>query len=467
MNGVLGMMELLSETALSGRQRSLVGKARYSGEVLLGVINDILDFSKMEAGKLRFEEVPFLLHKTVEEAIGMFAPQANSKGLELVCIVDQRVPSNVVGDPVRLRQILINLIGNAVKFTLKGEVAVHVSSLCEDQGRTVLRFAVCDTGIGVSAEDRKGIFDPFSQADCSTTRKFGGTGLGLAIARQIAQLMGGEVGVESEPGKGSTFWFTACLKQSGNGKDEAASETALSRSADPTLSFSGPHKEDDCFVRTFHARVLLVEDNPINQEIGKAMIEGFGLQVDLADNGKEAIEVMSRVHYDLVFMDCQMPGMDGYEATRHVREHEKSGYQGQGNGDRYNATLPTEQPHVPIIALTAHALEGDREKCLASGMDDYMTKPFSQKQLRDILSRWLSEKKGAAIKSEGNNKNEIREESTPPKVEGTDGNANEKKADTGSPIDRKALEQIAALKPKGTADILHQVISIYFSSSLA
>lgn len=204
MNGVLGMIELLSETALNGRQRSLVTKARYSCEALLCVINDILDFSKMEAGKLRLEEVPFLLHKTLEEVVDMFAQQANSKGLELVCIIDPRVPNKVVGDPVRLRQILINLINNAVKFTMKGEIAVHVSSYGEDQGQAVLRFAVRDTGIGVSYEDMKGIFDSFSQADSSTTRKFGGTGLGLAIARQLAQLMGGKVGVESEPGKGST-----------------------------------------------------------------------------------------------------------------------------------------------------------------------------------------------------------------------------------------------------------------------
>ncbi|MGB4067293.1 MAG: response regulator [Nitrospira sp.] len=496
MNGVLGMAELLLTTQMTDRQRQMTETVQRSGTALLSIINDILDFSKIEAGKLELEQIEFGLRQTVEEAVELFAEPAGKKGVELTCFLPNEIPDAVIGDPVRLRQVLLNLVGNAMKFTERGGVAVRVHCLSRKANQVTLKYEVRDTGIGIPEAAQKSLFTAFSQADGSTTRRFGGTGLGLAIVRQLAHLMGGQVGIESVPGQGSTFWFTTQL---GYDSKQHSTESALSRSlagtrvlivddnatnrfileaqlqgweaetisadsaamaldllkqtvterkpvdlaiidihmpdmdgielarvmkADPALrtipllalssvepdSSPGqtassnffawlrkPARQSmlrDCLLRQRYAaaeaapitacatppptvsnkRILLAEDNPVNREVALGMLEFLGYHVDLAENGQQAVEAVSRQRYDLVFMDCQMPVLDGFAATAAIRQHEAS----VGIGH-----------HIPIIALTANAMEGDRDKCLAAGMDDYLSKPFSQEGLRAALQRWM------------------------------------------------------------------------------
>jgi TMAO reductase system sensor TorS len=358
MNGVMGMSELLQGTELSPRQRRLAETISRSAEGLLQIINDILDFSKIEAGKLEMEDVEFGLREIIEETIEILGVRARSKGLELKCVLESSVPAGVRGDPMRLRQVLINLAGNAIKFTEVGEVAVRVKALGEDG---VLRFEVTDTGIGISEEAQTQIFSAFNQADSFTTRKYGGTGLGLAICRQLIGLMGGEIGVHSVPNRGSTFWFEVRLPPTA---DPASTFTAISSPlaapAPAAVPGGGP-------------LVLLVEDNAVNREVAVGMLENLGYRTDTAANGMLAMEAVAEGSYAAVLMDCQMPVMDGLSATNEIRRREaKSG-----------------APRVPIIALTANALEGNRERCLAAGMDDFLTKPFTQQQLAQLLGRWL------------------------------------------------------------------------------
>jgi len=363
MNGVMGMSELLQGTELTARQRRLAETITRSAEGLLQIINDILDFSKIEAGKLAIEEIEFGLREIIEETIEILGVRARAKGLELKCVLEPSVPACVRGDPMRLRQVLINLAGNALKFTEVGEVVVRVKAL-DDDGR--LRFEVADTGIGISEEAQTQIFSAFSQADSFTTRKYGGTGLGLAICRQLVGLMGGEIGVQSAAGRGSTFWFEVRLPATA---ERAAASSAPSRApvpppgAAPAASFapgSGP-------------LVLLVEDNAVNREVAVGMLENLGYRTDTAANGMLALEAVSESKYAAVLMDCHMPVMDGLTATTEIRLREaKSG-----------------APRVPVIALTANALEGNRERCLAAGMDDFLTKPFTQVALAQLLGRWL------------------------------------------------------------------------------
>ncbi|MBT8763395.1 response regulator [Desulfohalobiaceae bacterium Ax17] len=496
LNGVIGMLGLLLDTKLTPEQRDFAETARRSGNALLGIINEILDFSKIEAGKLELEETPFNVHQLVEDVTEMFAEAAYAKKLELSCLIYSDVPDVLQGDSGRLRQILTNLLGNAVKFTERGEVVVRARKAQEDVGSVLIHFEVSDTGIGISPEVQTKLFDPFVQADSSTTRKYGGTGLGLAICKQLAEIMGGEIGVQSEPGKGSTFWFTARLKKvdereagtlrrkdlrglkllivddnetnriilehyasnwgmksvsvsSGPSALTALEEAQARREpfdiaildfmmpemegmdlgktikARPELAevrlilltsfakrgqaneareagFSGyltkpvrqsqlydclaivmgeipnqesKEQEQDSIQSSPRARskgrILLVEDNVVNQKVAMLMLEKMGYLVDVAANGKEAVAAVKKIPYDLIFMDCQMPEMDGFEATAEIRN------------------LEGEDRHTPIIAMTAHAMAGDRERCLAAGMDDYVTKPVKKDELAKVVERWI------------------------------------------------------------------------------
>ncbi len=492
MNGVIGMSELLQATELTPRQRHLSQTIAQSAEALLQIINDILDFSKVEAGKLELERIEFGLRETVEQAIEICAARAHAKGLELICAIDPAAPNKVNSDPTRLRQILINLVGNAVKFTDAGEVMVRVSAL-DDDGR--LRFEVIDTGIGIAPESQEEIFSPFSQADTFTTRQYGGTGLGLAICREIATLMGGNIGVTSTVGEGSTFWMEVRLERAVDAAptftrlprmrlvglralivdDNANNRLVLSQhlqswgvavqavessvaalallETDPHVDFAllddqmpgmggielaqiiradarwsamrlvmltkrDNHDSDSTVVQLFAAiltkpvrrsqllncvtravaapaesseesgirpvllpaarafvpKILVVEDNPVNSEVAAGMLETLGCDTKVVENGWLAIEILNHETYDAVFMDCHMPVMDGMTATAEIRRREQS-----AGGAR-----------MPIIALTANAMEGDRERCLAAGMDDFLIKPFTLQKLAALLRRWLA-----------------------------------------------------------------------------
>ncbi|MEM9457573.1 MAG: response regulator [Myxococcota bacterium] len=503
MNGVLGMSSLLLETPLSDEQRGCVEAIHLSANGLLSIINDVLDLSKIDAQKLTLEEIEFDLRDIVEEALQIQSSAAAEKGLELASLVERAIPRTLRGDPGRLRQVLTNLLGNAVKFTPHGEVTAAVSLVEHDQATVLLRFEIRDTGIGLSPEARRSVFDPFVQADDSTTRKFGGTGLGLAIARQLSLMMGGEIGVHDQEGPGSTFWFTArlaripgveapapdpelagiralvvdehetsraalmqllteqgvevdgcaspqqaharleegayrvvmvdkevrdtdgsplseslfekirtsdalapirtlllsrigtggsaamecdtevdgylvkpvrranlsmtlraALRPQGNPADRARDDAELEPMVDPGSSRTRPRTGP---------RILVAEDNTINQMVIRKMLERLGARVDVVTNGEEAIAAASAGGYALVFMDCQMPVLDGYEATRRIRE------------------LPGPHRTTPVVAMTAHAMTGDRERCLDAGMDDYVPKPVQPQELQRVLGRFVSE----------------------------------------------------------------------------
>jgi signal transduction histidine kinase/DNA-binding response OmpR family regulator len=569
MNGVLGMAELLSETELSDKQRRLVGMIRASGESLLSIINDILDFSKIEAGKLDLEKVDFAPLAVLEDMAELLAARAQAKGLELIVSADDDAPAWVNGDPHRLRQILLNLVGNAIKFTDAGEVVVRCrrERPATGNGSELLRFEVSDTGIGIPAEKKERLFQAFAQADGSTTRRFGGTGLGLVIAKELAQLMGGDIGVESQPDLGSTFWFTIRVTNPhspsvplptlhsptgkrllvvddnsttrsvlehlarGWGMDVACAadgEQALGLLREATdrgrpfalalVDMAMPRMSGVMLVRAIRAdralarmpvvmltslgredeiaiarqcgasgylgkpvrrdemrhvivealfptagprpdefadppprpqlagRVLLAEDNLVNQAVAVGMLESLGLTVDVAANGREAVTMHAHGRYDVVLVDCQMPEVDGYAATSEIRHRE-----GDTGG------------RVPIIALTANALEGDREICIASGMDDYVAKPFSRDQLMIVLSRWLprsvAERASApavqpATKAAAQSAPQAAGQAAQPAAKPV--------AVTGEePINRRALDAIRALMgPSGDA-LARKVIRTY------
>jgi PAS domain S-box-containing protein len=502
MNGVLGMTELLLNTPLSDKQRRFADTVHRSGVALLTIINDILDFSKVEAGKLELEYLDFDLRQMIEDVVELLAERAQRKGLELACLIPDGVPAVVQGDPLRLRQVLTNLIGNAIKFTEQGEVVVRVAILETTDDTVLLRVEVSDTGIGIAPEAQQRIFDDFSQADGSTTRKYGGTGLGLAISRRLIHMMHGTIGVKSAPGQGAVFWFTVRLQTSQTrhpslqtlddalrgvrvlivddndtnrlilhhqvsawdmwDRSAASGAQALQMlheavaqgtpyavvildmhmpemdgitlaqtiKADPSLraarlvmlTSAGPFAEIQeaqlagitghlskpvrqselysCLVMvikgtsvassaatpathesTLHGTVLLAEDNPINQELTCGILESLGCRVEVVANGRQAFDAFCRASYDAIFMDCQMPEMDGFAATRAIRDTERQRAHEQGT--------PEGAERIPIIALTASALTGDREQCLVAGMDDYVSKPFTVEQLRLLLQRWL------------------------------------------------------------------------------
>jgi PAS domain S-box-containing protein len=362
MNGVIGMTGLLLDTDLSGLQRRYAETIRSSGEVLLALLNDILDFSRIEAGKLELESVDFELAAVLDELAAPLALRAWEKGIKLQCEVGPDVPSRFCGDPGRLRQILTNLLGNAVKFTERGEICVQSGLLEQTETDFLLRFTVRDTGIGISPEQQQKIFQKFTQADISTTRRYGGTGLGLAIAKDLTELMGGNIGVTSTLGVGSEFWFTVRLSRSSLGTMPTDIPVAGSFSQTSLTA-----------IRRGGARILVVEDNAVNQEVALGILRKLGLRADAVGDGAEAVELLKTLPYDLVLMDIQMPEMDGLEATRIIR----------------NPQSNILNHHVPVIAMTANAMRGDRERCLEAGMNDYVSKPMSPQALLEALNAWL------------------------------------------------------------------------------
>ena len=357
MNGVIGMTEMLLSTPLSSPQQEIARTIQHSGEALLTIINDILDFSKIEAGKLEFEEVEIDLLELVRGTTELMQPQAEAKGVPIFSDLDRTVPRLVRGDGGRLRQVLLNLLSNALKFTARGEVRLQVSVDHDNADRATLRFRISDTGIGFGPEVQERLFRAFSQADSSTTRKFGGTGLGLAICKQLVERMSGEIGCQSTPGRGATFWFTVQL-----GKPAARRALPLHAEPPPGASLQTPMG-----VASRELRILVAEDNVVNQRVVQHQLRLLGYAADIVPNGRAALDALRASRYDLVLMDCHMPELDGFETTRRIRAAEG------------------HQPH--IIAVTASAMQGDRELCFAAGMDDYVTKPLRAASLLDVLSK--------------------------------------------------------------------------------
>ncbi len=393
LNGIIGMTGLLMDTKLDAEQLECAKIIRISSESLLSLINTILDFSKLEAKKMDLEVLDFDLSSTLEEAKSLLAATASEKGLDLSSSIDSDVPLHLLGDQGKLRQIIVNLLSNAVKFTSKGKIGVHVCLIypstevlhsaresdvsCRMKDCDVtLRFSVSDTGIGIPEDRVKILFSPFTQVDSSTTRKYGGTGLGLAISRQLAELMGGRIGVVSQEGEGSTFWFTANFKALCKGCSGSANWE--SKKNKKNNFYSEKFTQKDTLEESYDSvRILVAEDNLINQKVAQAIIKKMGYEVDIVGNGQETINALQLIPYSLVLMDCQMPEMDGFEATRRIRQE--------------GSMVLT--PNIPIIAMTASAMSGDREKCIRAGMDDFIAKPVRKEELEEMLTRWLREKK--------------------------------------------------------------------------
>ena len=361
MNGIIGMVDLLLLSELTPEQRDQAETVKQSADALLGILDDILDLSKIEAGKLALEVTDFSVQQTIRNVMELMAGRAQSKGLKLVSSLAPNIPARLRGDPHRFRQVLLNLVSNAIKFTDQGEVAVELCGQAETTEAVELHCAVRDTGVGLSEETQQKLFQPFMQADSSTTRRFGGTGLGLAICRQLAELMGGKIGVSSVEGKGATFWFDVRLE-----KGAAADRVG------------GPEAGTAVLIRRLPGpqglRVLLVEDNRTNQKLAAAQLGKLGCQVEIVGHGKEALGALERAAFDVIFMDCQMPEMDGFEATRRIRALEKE-----------RCARP-----LTIVAMTANAMQGDREACLAAGMDDYISKPVDLAGMQAVLAKYFS-----------------------------------------------------------------------------
>ncbi|MGQ4879775.1 ATP-binding protein [Billgrantia sp. LNSP4103-1] len=348
LNGVIGMSDLLMDRPLDAQSREFARTLHVSAARLLELINDILDFSKIESGKLELEQRPIRLATLIGDACRLFGPRAQAKGLELVTFISPALPESIQGDPARLRQVLLNLLSNAIKFTEQGEVRIEAT--VSRQGR--LSLAVRDTGPGIEADNREWLFEPFRQGDASTARRYGGTGLGLAISRRLTEAMGGKIGVDSHPGQGSRFWIELPLKAVGAEEPEPPAPPPILEPAEGS-------------------KVLLVEDNPVNQQVAVAMLERHACDVTVADSGSRALELAERTPFDMIFMDVQMPGMDGLETTRRLR------------------AMPGWPARVPIVAMTAGGPGAERERCLAAGMTDYLVKPLRRADLATALKQGL------------------------------------------------------------------------------
>jgi PAS domain S-box-containing protein len=364
MNGVIGMIELLQHTALSREQQEYAESAKKSGIGLIHLLNDILDLSKIEAGRVELELSTFDLTQMISETINLLSLHAREKAVKLTSSIDNGVPTALKGDAGRLRQIIINLVGNAIKFTPKGFVTLTARKDLEDEHSVTLRFQVCDSGIGIAADKLEHIFEPFTKVDSSTTRKFGGTGLGLAICKRLTQLMGGSIGVESIEGEGSVFWFTVVLEKQAK-RDIASPQPSFAQSRSVGVRGAGSG-----------IRLLLAEDDPAAQRIVPKLLEKYGYLVDVASDGREALLALENNDYALVLMDCMMPGLSGYEATAVIR----------------NPSSAVRRHDIPVIALTGNAMKEDHERCIAVGMNDHLPKPLILAQLLSKLDEWLKPK---------------------------------------------------------------------------
>ncbi|WP_295002781.1 ATP-binding protein [uncultured Dechloromonas sp.] len=420
MNGVLGMTELLLETELTPSQRQFVEAVAHSGQHLLGIINDILDFSKIEAGKLELDCADFDLRAMLEELQDIFAQAAGRKGLVLSSELPPTGSLVVRGDALRLRQVATNLLGNAIKFTERGEVLLRLQASEREPGQLAVVLTVRDTGVGIPLGAQKRIFEHFQQADGSTTRKYGGTGLGLAICRRLVEMMGGAIDVESAPDHGATFVV----------------RLVLPRGASP-MPAERPGRRDDAQAGAsgkLRGRVLIAEDNESNLIVARAQLLRMGLEVVVAEDGQQALDILAQETVDAVLMDCQMPVLDGYAATAALRRREA------GSGR-----------HLPVIALTANAMRGDRERCEAAGMDDYLAKPYTGEALRAILAHWLPAERrrplqGARVPPVGMGYKDPRAADEPA-------------------IDRAAFDKIRALSPSGGDELVAQVVQAYLKAA--
>lgn len=371
LNGILGMTGLMLQESLTARQRESMSLIHESGRLLLTIINDVLDYSKIEAEQMKLEKIEFVFSQLIQETVQLFVSEAAEKGLSLSCEVDEALPKVLVGDPIRIRQILLNLISNAIKFTPKGKVAINVKCLANQGSEVKLRISVKDTGIGISPETQAKLFQPFQQADISTTRQYGGTGLGLSICQRLIQMMEGRLVVQSQVNEGSTFSIDLTLPKGSNSLILQHQACSLLPSDSPATQL--PLKAEK--------PILLVEDNVINCKVVASWLERFGLSVEVVQDGAAAVEAVARSTFSLILMDCQMPKLDGYEASRKIRSM-------KGSGER-----------VPIIAMTASALVGDKEKCLAAGMNDYLAKPFEPEELYGLMNKWLNQEAYQGIDS--------------------------------------------------------------------
>jgi signal transduction histidine kinase/ActR/RegA family two-component response regulator len=360
LNGIVAMTEVLGRSGLTPEQRDIAAVILNSSESLMTIVNDILDFSKIEAGGMSIEQIAFDVRATLEDAVRLFTPRAQQKGLEIACRIAADVPRMIVGDPVRIRQILMNLLSNAIKFTDAGGVGVELARGGNPEQGPALLFRVVDTGIGIPPQASAKIFRAFTQADSTTTRKFGGTGLGLAISLRLVTLMGGSIGLESEPGRGSIFWFIVPAP-------------AMQRVENPEAPVSLPAPaEAAAAIGQAAWQILIVEDNPVNQIVAARALRTLGYSPDVASSGEAALDILVQRRFDLILMDCQMPGMDGYQTAAEIRLREAG------------------RRRTPIVAMTANNVDGDRERCVAAGMDDYLSKPFRMAALERALRRWLS-----------------------------------------------------------------------------
>ena len=356
LNGIIGMASVLLARDLPRCERDCVDTIRKSGEMLLTIVDDVLHLSKIEAGRLELEHTEFDLPDVVDSALKIVAAIADSKGLLLKSHLEDTVPKRILGDSGRVRQILLNFLSNAIKFTPAGTIQVQICSKIASNGRLEILFEVVDEGIGLTEEQRARLFKPYAQAEKSTSRRFGGTGLGLVISKQLAEMMGGSIGVRSQAGKGSAFWFTIQADRVG---------------ATPTPTIRHDNGREPVRQEPKSASILLVEDNAVNQKVALLMLKKLGYKADLANNGLEALEAITAKKYDIVFMDCLMPQMDGFEATRRIR------------------SVPGPAAKVPIVAMTANAFVEDRRACLDAGMTDYLSKPVRESELSQKLSYYL------------------------------------------------------------------------------